>query len=136
MARNDLELAKSLMTAEQLQQWAELRSRNEVADYGDSVSVLSIYSVTVGVLERTDVCPCSVDHCRNWKTSFEESVHQIISKDDYDSMRSKVEKLKLKISKLEKLPFDQVKQENEKLQHENSVLGPGSRKSLFSLEIS
>ena len=40
MARNDLELAKSLMTAEQLQTWAELRSRNEVADYGDSVLVL------------------------------------------------------------------------------------------------
>ena len=46
MARNDLELAKSLMTAEQLQQWAELRSRNEVADYGDSVSVLFNYSGT------------------------------------------------------------------------------------------
>ena len=45
-------------------------------------------------------------------------------------MRSKVEKLKLKISKLEKLPFDQVKQENEKLQLENSVLGPGSRKKV------
>ena len=92
MARNDLELAKSLMTAEQLQTWAELRSRNEVADYGDS-----------------------------------ESVHQIISKDDYDSMRSKVEKLKLKISKMEKLPFDQVKRENEALQQENSVLGEGSQ---------
>ena len=30
MARNDLELAKSVMTPEQLQQWSELRSRSEV----------------------------------------------------------------------------------------------------------
>ena len=42
-------------------------------------------------------------------------------------MRAKVEKLKSKISKLEKLPFDQVKRENEALQQENSVLGQGSK---------
>ena len=30
MARNDLELAKSIMTPEQLQQWSEARLRSEV----------------------------------------------------------------------------------------------------------
>jgi len=86
MARNDLELAKSIMTPEQLQQWSEARSRSEVADYEN------------------------------------DSAHQIVSKDDYIAMKMTVTQLNEEITRLEGLPYQQVKNENNRLVDENEIL--------------
>ena len=50
------------------------------------------------------------------------SAHQIVTKEDYDSMQVKVATLKREIAILEKLPFDQVKEENEQLKLEHATL--------------
>merc|ERR1712106_67257 len=52
----------------------------------------------------------------------DESAHQIVTKEDYDSMQVKVATLKREIAILEKLPFDQVKEENEQLKLEHATL--------------
>merc|ERR1712168_728 len=102
ISRRDLELAKSLMTPQQISHWDEARQRSDFTNYDNKV-------------KRPNMRPSGISPSGTSPTGSVDIGYKIVNEDEYEEMQYKINLLTQTVHELEKMPIEELQKENEVL---------------------